>query len=220
LRAAGGSSTRLAALLRTQERKAADFARALGAGRKAAQAMWRRTRPARISGDNQAVLAADRRRLAAWRTWLRAIHAHPEMAATGSPVAGAWQLLVRVRNFAPATQRIVLQRQAPDGSWSDLHGLFLIEFQARAARPRADLFSWFSSPLDWDGPSAPFPRLRLAARGFGRFEIRQVQLTDGVRHFATAKTRMLVGTNAPVRGYPDFNWRENRGTVPLRFSSV
>jgi hypothetical protein len=135
-------------------------------------------------------------------------------------VAGAWQLLVRVRNFAPATQKIVLERQAPDGSWSDLHGLFLVEFQARAAQPRADLFSWFSSPLDWDGPAAPFPPLRIAARGFGRFELRQVQLTDGIRHFSTAQTRVIMGANAPVRGYPDFNWRENRGTVPLGFSPV
>ncbi len=218
LRAARGDRARTT-LLREQERKAAEFARALVSGRKAAQAMWRRTRPARITSDNEAILASDRLRLAAWRAWLRRVRGRPGAAALASPVAGAWQLLVRVRNFAPAAQRIVLERREADQPWREVHGLFLIEFQARATRSRAALETWFSAPLDWAGPSAPFPTLRIAARGFGRFGIGPVLLTDGVRHFSTGKTRTVLGANAPARGYPDFDWRQNRGTAPLRLSA-
>jgi hypothetical protein len=183
--------------------------------------MWRRTRSPRTAGPNELVLAADAARLRAWRAWLKKCRARPVWAKTASPVAGAWQLLLRVRNFAPAAQKVVVEQREPDGSWRDLHGIFLIEFQARAASPAARLVHVMSTPVAWRGSPAQLPPLRLAVRGFGRVALDRVVLTDGCRRISlrSGPRRRILGRPAPASGYPDFDWSKNRGAWALRLRS-
>jgi hypothetical protein len=214
---AAGRRAKVADLLAAADRNAADFARALEKGRTDARAMWRRTRSPRTVGPNELVLAADAARLRTWRTWLKKCRARSRWAKTASPVVGSWQLLVRVRNFAPAAQKVMVERQEADGLWRDLHGLFLIEFQAAAARPRAARCHWISTPVDWSGSPSEFPRLRLAVRGFGRVAIEGIFFADGVRTVpAGPRKAVVLGRDAPRRGYPDFDWRKNRGVLAIR----
>jgi hypothetical protein len=196
------------------ERAAAAFARSLARGRAAARAMWRRTRDPRARGPNEAVLGADERRLSAWRQWLRRCRRDPGHARTGSPVAGAWQLLVLVGPCAPAAQKVVVERRRDDGTWEDLHGIFLIDFRADRAGPDVRTFRFLSVPIDWSGPPGPMPGLRIAVRGFGRAGLPWALLTDGRRRFRAAQPhpgRAVFGRNAPARGYPDFDWERDRG---------
>jgi Glycosyl hydrolase family 20, catalytic domain len=213
---AAGDKAKACALLGEKLACAAEFEKGLTRGLAAARAMWKRTRDPRIRGDNELLLAADAGRLRAWRTWLKRCRARPSVAHTASPLAGAWQLLVRVRNFAPAAQKIVVEQQLPDGSWQDLHGLFLIEFQAAAAQPAADRLHWISVPLPGPGGPGTFPPLRLAARGFGPVAIEGMLLTDGGRHLLAGRTQTVtLGRAAPARGYPDFDWKKNRATLAV-----
>ena len=213
---AGGDEAGARTLLAEKERCTAEFARGLVRGVIAARAMWNRTRSSRTRGPNELVLAADAKRLRAWRAWLKKCRARPRFAWTASPQAGAWQLLVRVRNFAPAAQKVVVEQRRPDGSWRDLHGLFLIEFQAAAAQPKADRCHWLSTPLAWSGTRAELPPLRVTVRGFGPVAIEGVLLTNGVRTLLLGKRQTVrLGRSALSRGYPDFDWRKNRGVLAL-----
>jgi hypothetical protein len=97
-------------------------------------------------------------------------------------------------------------------------GVFTIEFQARAARRRARLSHRVSVPLGGPGPGTGRPWLRIAVRGFGRVRVRDVRLTDGVRDLAPAagaRSRAVIGRDAPSAGYPDFDWAKNRGVWVL-----
>jgi hypothetical protein len=211
---AAGREAKARTLLIEKERCAAEFGNAITRGLSAARAMWLRTRDPRTQGPNELILAADTVRLRAWRVWLKRCRARPKLAATASPLAGSWQLLVRVRNSAPAAQKVVVEQQQPDGSWQDRHGQFLIEFQAAAARRRADRRHWISAPIAGTGD---IPRLRLAVRGFGRVAIEGAALTDGVRTLLLGTRRgITLGHEAPARSYPDFDWRKNRATLDLR----
>ena len=188
----------------------------------------------------------DATRLRAWRAWLRKVErvvpnalVRPLSRASAlgtteadrptsdtrstfskSPVAGAWQLIFTIENFAPALQKAVVERRTPTGAWEELFGLFTIEFQAGAARPRAARAHRVSVPLDWNGAAADFPLLRLAVRGFGRLRFRDVALTNGVEGYRVrpGARGAFLGIPAPRRGYPDFNWKKNRGeyTIDLR----
>jgi len=62
-------------------------------------------------------------------------------------------------------QKVAVEQQGADGRWKEIHGLFLIEFQAAAARRRVRRTICFSAPIEWNGPPAEPPRLRIAARG-------------------------------------------------------
>jgi hypothetical protein len=213
---ADGQVAEARSLLADRLRRAAEFEQELARGKAAARTMWRRTRDPRTRGPNELIVAADAGRLRAWRRWLKRCLGRPAWAQAASPLAGSWQLLVRLRNFAPAAQKIVLERQEPDGSWGDLHGIFLIEFQAAAAQPGATRFHWLSVPLAWPGGPDPLPNLRLALRGFGPVGIEGALLTDGVRTVLLGPSRAFVlGRKAPARGYPDFDWKKNRATRAL-----
>jgi hypothetical protein len=210
---AAGRPLRAAGLLAALDQNAASFASALKKGRRAAREMWRRTRDPRSQGPNELAVAADGGRLRAWRAWLKRGRARPARVATSSPMAGAWQLLFRVRNFAPAAQKVVVEQSADGKAWRELHGCFLIEFQARAAAPSARLVQIFSTPVAWPGPPAKLPQLRIAVRGFGQIRLDQVRLTDGVQSYSirSGPRRRILGRPAPRSGYPDFAWSENRG---------
>jgi hypothetical protein len=189
--------------------EAAAFAAALRDGRTAARTMWRRSRDPGARGPNELMLGRDVDRLREWRLWLKRTGRNPDTIWRATPVCGAWQLQFTVHNFAPALQKVVVEQQQPDGSWTLLHGLHLIEFQAFAAQPRTGIKREFSVPVAVGasvgarscralaaGRSKPaplqslateartaagsFPLLRLAVRGVGQFAISRVELTDGV----------------------------------------
>jgi hypothetical protein len=208
-------SPRLENLLAELGREAAAFSRLLPGARAAARTMWRRTRDSSEIGPNERILAADRRRLEEWRAWLRRCRARPDSIREASPVAGAWQLIFTVEIACPAQQKVVVERMNGDGNWEEVYGLFLIEFRAFAAHPRARLRYRISAPVAWEGPPAPPPLLRICARGFGRFNPCRPILTDGAVKFAirgNGRKAVTLGMPAPRKGFPDFDWAKNRGT--------
>jgi hypothetical protein len=216
LRAARGRGQSAAAgrILGRATVAAAGFSRKIRAGRAAARLMWRRTRDPRVTGPNERMTVQDAARLRAWRAWLGKCEGKAASAVrAASPAAGAWQVLFTVINFAPAAQKVVLERQGPDGRWEDIHGLFLIEFQAAAARRRSQRMVRFSAPIAWNGPPAALPRLRIAARGFGQFKVRDFVLTNGVERRTVRPGRgrtVTLGRTAPRAGFPDFDWQRDR----------
>jgi hypothetical protein len=163
------------------------------------------------------MIAADAARLNIWRTWLRQCLREPASAWMASPVVGAWQLLVAVRNFAPALQKVVVEQQASDGTWRDVDGLFMIEFRARSAKPRANVTHQLSVPIAWSGPPSPMPALRIAVRGFGQVAISKVRLTNGVTAAVSRKRTSILGPKAPRTGFPVFDFQTNRGELPIKF---
>jgi hypothetical protein len=137
------------------ETEARIFSLAIATGRKAARAIWRRSRDPQVRGQNEIGLDADAARLRAWRAWLRAARGDQKKAFAASPVCGAWQLMFDVINFAPAVQKVVVEQQQADGSWHALHSRYTIEFQARAAKPRANIRRLFSVPIDSETDALP-----------------------------------------------------------------
>jgi hypothetical protein len=98
----------------------------------------------------------------------------------------------------------------------------LIEFRAYAASPRAKLAFGISAPISWDGPPAEPPQIRICARGLGRFEVKEVTLTDGLVTFSAGKRRMIVtlGSTAAKSGFPDFDWAKDRGVWELDWNEI
>jgi hypothetical protein len=205
---AAGAVPAARALLAAQERAAARFGRSVSSGRSAARAMWGRTRDRRVAGPNERIVAADAARLRAWRAWLRR-RRDDGRAWEPSPVAGRCQLVFTVDNFEPLLQKVVVEVRGADG-WTAVDGFFTVEFRACAARPRARVSHRVSVPLGFAMPAVPVPPMRIVARGYGRIRIRDVVLTDGVTCIALGRTA-VIGERGPRRGYPDFDWEENRG---------
>jgi hypothetical protein len=170
--------------------------------------MWRFTRDHRRRGMNERILARDAERLRDWRR--------------GRPVfGGRWQLCYVVENFAPCLQQVGLEQQGPDGTWRQLQSCLTVEFQTRAAQPRATLAREHAGCPDWDGDPANFPRLRFTLRGAGQVRIRDVELVDGrqrwrPRGWAQRSVRTL-GPKAPTRGLPPLDWSKNLAVLELRF---
>lgn len=204
----------VAALFARMRQDAAAFAVALNIGRKAARAMWGRTRDRRQTGRNETMIETDRQRLAGWQRWLIQAAKRPAMMGEATPVCGAWQLQFMVHNPTPAVQKVLVEQQAPDGNWCELAGRFTIEFRASAARPRATLRREFTVPVD--GPAA---RLRIAVRGIGRVAVSHIVLTDGVvtRRMTDQSRQRPLGRTAPKRGFPAPDWSGNVVTLDLRW---
>ncbi len=127
------NATEATAQLRQMQSAATGFAVALRAGRRAAAAMWARSRDPQAQGQNQMVLAADETRLAAWRAWLKRAAKEHALVRQATPMCGAWQLQFMVHNFAPAVQKVVVEQQQADGTWRELASRFTLEFRALAA---------------------------------------------------------------------------------------
>jgi hypothetical protein len=141
----------------------------------------------------------------------------PALAWQSSPVVGTWQLLATIKNFAPALQKVVVEQKGPGGTWADVDGLFMIEFRARSARPRAYITHQLSVPISWSGPPAPMPALRIAVRGFGQVAVSNIRLTNGVTTHTTRRRKSVLGQNAPRTGFPVFDFQANRGELPIKF---
>jgi len=193
---------------------AAGFARALRAGRLAARAMWRRTRDPGLRGQNEAILEADRLRLADWQGWLRRTGREPQIIFAATPVCGVWQLRFWVHNFAPAAQQVAVEEQQADGAWRELAARHTIEFRATAARPRTKIRREFTVPVE-----SAESRLRVVVRGCGEVAISQIQLTDGVevRSSDGCPRRLVLGRPAPVHGLPAMEGNPEGAESILRF---
>jgi hypothetical protein len=205
-------------LLSQLEIDARAFSKAIAAGRKAARAMWRRTRDPKVRGQNESILDADSARLRRWREWLRAVRRTPESALSSSPVFGAWQLSFTVHNFAPALQRVVVEQMQPDGSWRDLHSRHTIEFRAEAANPRAAIRRPFSLPV-----SGPDDVLRISVHGLGQVGFEQITLSNGIETLTVPSKgkRMILGRKAPKHGFPDITAAPTAQSVlPLTFAQA
>ncbi|MBW8781727.1 MAG: family 20 glycosylhydrolase [Verrucomicrobia bacterium] len=201
----------------TEARGAAGaFAQRLRAGRTAARAMWRRTRDPKITSPNEQILQRDAERLRAWRRWLAAAAKNPARVFEAAPMQGRWQLSFSVHNFAPALQKILVEQQTNDGSWTILAERFTIEFRATAARPRANLRREFSVSLE--DPTRP---LRIALRGVGEIAVSHVVLTDGVVALRPknwpVRQRRTLGAPALKSGFPDLHLAANRDEISLVF---
>jgi len=193
------------------------FASALAAGRRAARAMWSLSRDRRVRGPNDRILDQDQTRLRALCQWIRSASGRPALVRTAAPVCGAWQLRFAVLNFAPALQKVLVERRRADGIWEVAQSRFTIEFRASAARPSAALRREFSVPID-----DPRAALRIAIRGLGQVAIAGVELTDGVtvlrpRAWPPAR-RKVIGTAAPRKGFPEIDWERNTGSIALAFA--
>ncbi|HTZ22317.1 MAG TPA: family 20 glycosylhydrolase [Opitutaceae bacterium] len=226
-------------------KEAVVFTTALRTGRKAARVMWARTRDPRQRGPNEQMLAADAARLRAWQRWLARAAQRPAIVRQATPVCGAWQLQFTVHNFAPALQRVVVERSRTNGTWEELYGRYLIEFRAYAARPRTRIKREFSVPvpvaavydrrLVGEGrrsqtaatgaqttTTTAIEYLRLAVRGLGQVAISHVELTDGVTTLRPAGWRLtqkkILGRPAPRQGFPELDLGCNQGEVALRFA--
>jgi hypothetical protein len=183
------------------------FSLALKAGRQAARAMWARTRDPQARGQNEAMLDADEARLSTWRDWLKRAAIKRDLLWQATPVCGAWQLQFMVHNFAPAAQKVVVEQQAPDGTWRELAGRFTIEFRAQAARPKSRIKREFTVPVD-----LPDARLRIAVRGVGQVAVSHVSLTDGVesRRSQDYHGRSILGRRASPQGFLPPDWTSNQ----------
>jgi hypothetical protein len=191
------------------------FSKAITSGRKAARAMWQRTRNPKVHGQNEGILDADDARLSAWRDWLRAVRRTPEKAFDASPVFGTWQLSFIVHNFAPALQRVVVEQQQADGSWRELHSRHTIEFRAEAAASRANLRRPFSAPID-----SRDAVLRISVHGLGQVGLEQITLSNGVETLTASSKgkRTILGRTAPKRGFPDIAAAPTaQAVLPLTF---
>jgi hypothetical protein len=211
---ASGKVPLAAKVLAAAARDAAQLEPALKKPLRAVRKMWRRSRDPRQSGPNEAMLTRDAQQLRAWRTWLQRALKNPALANGATPVCSRWQLQFAVHNFAPALQKIVVERQGPNGSWKELHSVFTIEFKAAAAQPRARIVREISVPVD-----AADARLRIAVRGLGQIAISKVTLTDGVsvRSPAGARKKIILGQPAPRSGFPSIDWNHNCGEVEMDF---
>ncbi len=198
---------------------ACDFGQVLNAGRKAAQAMWALTRDRQARGQNDAILEADVKRLAEWRSWLKQAAKKPEMLTQGTPVCGAWQLQFMVHNFAPAVQKVVVEQQQPDGTWHEIASRYTIEFRAYAARPSSKLKRELTAPV-----ATSKQNLRLRMTGTGQVALSHIALTNGVE-LLLPRMRMhtkknLLGRPAPKHGMPQLTAQDRRHPLLLDFTSL
>ena len=188
--------------LKQMQADAAAFSRELRAGRKAARAMWVRTRDPQARGQNETILDADEQRLAAWCDWLKRAKAETQIISGATPVCGAWQLQFWVINFAPAVQKITVEQLQSDGTWRELASRYTIEFRAKAARPTAKVRREFTVPVESSDTA-----LRIAVHGVGQVAISHIALTNGVttRRAIDWSQKKTVGVPAPTHGFPQLD---------------
>jgi len=180
---------------------AREFGRELKVGRRAARAMWNRTRDPRLRGQNESQLDADAERLAGWIAWLKAARRNLGLVTQATPVCGAWQLQFLVLNFAPAVQKVIVEQMDAVGTWREIASRHTIEFRAFAARPRSKVWREFTVPLAF-----PEASIRLRIAGVGQVKISPVVLNNGISTLALPgyQRRRTLGRAAPKSGWPAF----------------
>ncbi|HVU18046.1 MAG TPA: family 20 glycosylhydrolase [Candidatus Didemnitutus sp.] len=183
-------------------KEAATFGREIRAARAAARSMWNRTRDRQVSGSNEGILTADAARLSAWKDFLKDVAREPAAVKRANPVEGAWHLQFWVHNFAPAVQKVVVERQDAAGAWHEVASRYTIEFRAFAARPNVNIRREFVAPID--APNVP---VRIGIRGVGQVGISHAVVTNGVVAMRAEgyRERRILGEAAPTRGLPSLD---------------
>lgn len=195
-----GNQAVFALKLRQMYTQAGLFGQVWKHGARSARIMWKRSR-SESGSQNDSILQADRRRLIEWRRWLRKLNKQHGHVWLPTPVCGAWQLTLRVHNFAPAVQKVIVEQQHADGSWQEMAGHHTIEFRAHAARPRTKLCREMSVPVP--NPNVP---LRVRVSGVGQVQLSHAMLTDGVtaKQLLPPKRLKRLGRRASTYGFPVF----------------
>jgi len=168
---------------------------AIAPARRAARAMWQRTRDLAVRGPNEQTLISDASRTR----------------------EDGWQLCYRVNNVAPALQLVAVEQRQSDGTWKTLQACHTIEFQGCAAQPRDGLVREHAAPVDWDGDRPSFPVLRFVLRGLGQVKIEHVELRRGRIRYPVTLKKGRLGHPAPRQGWPDLDWTRIQATLPIAF---
>jgi hypothetical protein len=185
------------------------FAHACKQGLHSARAMWRRTRLA-TRGQNEMIVEADKRRLTAWLGWLRRLARRRDLVNGPNPICGSWQLNLRVHNFAPAVQKILVEQRKADGVWEELVGRYAIEFRAHAARAKTKLWRELSVPV-----ANPDAVLRIRVGGVGQVQLSHTTLTNGTiqKRLQASSQRKRLGRRAPTQGFPEMASTDDKASV-------
>ncbi|RXK54622.1 glycoside hydrolase family 20 [Oleiharenicola lentus] len=187
----------------------AAFAQDCRKGLHAARAMGRRTRLA-TRGQNQMVVETDKSRLTAWMGWLRKLARQRDLVNGPNLMCGPWQLNLRVHNFAPAVQKVIVEQRNADGSWEELMGRYTIEFRAYAARAKTKLWRELSVPIaNCDAV------LRIRMGGVGQVQFSHATLTNGTmqKRLQPATKRKRLGRRAPAQGFPVLVAKDEKTSV-------
>ena len=219
LRRAQARDTNINRILHKLSSDAESFGTRLHHATRAAAAMWNRTRRNSRTSPNGKILRLDRDRLGAWKKWLSRCRQTPRTVHTSSTVAGIWQLQLRVQNFEPALQKVIIEQAQPDGTWRELHTRFTIEFSAKAAMPRSNFEREFSVPVTLYPKTTP--KFRVGLRGLGRVRIHSVELSDGVTLLPLLRKQgprgKLLGKRVRQKGFPALDWDTNADEIELSF---
>ncbi len=185
------------------------FAHTCKQGLHSARAMWRRTRHA-SRGQNEFLVQLDQRRLAAWLGWLRKLARQRDLVYGPNPMGGIWQLNLRVHNFAPAVQKVIVEQRNADGSWEELVGRYTIEFRGQAARAKTKLWRELSVPV-----ASSDAVLRIRIGGVGQVQLSHTTLTNGTMHkrLQASSKRKRLGIRAPTRGFPVMTSTDEKTSV-------
>ena len=173
------------------------------------------------------MIKSDQAKLAELGCFVKQARKNPDTLWQTNPLTGQWQLLFRVRNFEPALQGTVVQMPDENGVWKNIHSLWALEFTAEAGNSKTDFKRHHSVAIEWDGLKTL--ELRLGVRGFGRLEIYDLCLTNGVRTIIPQQVIHGGGTienlkglvredephavfsdPAPTEGFPPIDWGVNQ----------
>ncbi len=202
--------------LADMEAKTDAFETTLKEGAIAARNLWKSSRTPNPRGANSAIVASDRKRMRAWKTWLAKTLKNPDHLMTASVMTGRWQLQFYIHAIRPAANLVVVQQQEGNGKWRDIRQRHTIEFRSGAARRTSQLKRGWSVPIE----DASLP-IRIALRGVGEIAIGSVQLSNGIetrrnRSWPRGQRRKL-GKPAPTSGWPELEWSTNRDELELAF---
>lgn len=201
---------------------------------KATRTVWLRSRTKAETNPMEQMIRADQRKLTEFEHFVKRVRKDPAHIFRSNPMTGQWQLLFWVRNFEPALQGAIVQVRENNGGWKDVHSVWSLEFLAESGQETANFRRHHSVALDWDG-THPL-ELRLAVRGFGRLEISDLCLTNGVQTMTpqkilntdgpvtnlkgllrSAPPHAVLGIRTPKSGFPPMDWSANQSGVEVEF---
>jgi len=201
---------------------------------KSTRLVWRRSRSITEKNPTEEMLHADQRKLVELGRFLEQAKKDLSLLWQANPLTGQWQLLFRVRTTEPALQGTVVQVPDEKG-WKNIHSVWSLEFIAEAGNAKADFNRHHSVSIEWDGIKAL--ELRLAVRGFGRLEIYDLCLTNGVQTLTPQQLvhgggaiknleaiirqdepHAVFGNRAPRVGFPPIDWTANQCWVDVNFT--
>lgn len=204
---------------------------------KSTRLVWKRSRSMSEANLTEQMIKADQAKLAELELFVKKSKINPALLWQSNPLTGQWQLIFRVRNFEPALQGTVVQMPDENGVWENIHSLWSLEFIADAGNSKTDFERHHSVAIEWDGLKTL--ELRLGVRGFGRLEIYDLCLTNGVRTIIPQQvihgggtienlkgllqrdnTRAVFGVRAPRKGFPPIDWNANQCWADVSFEPI